>query len=921
MSPYDWPPAFAAVQRQFAGTGQWAVSPETIGESLAAVSPGQAPPIQSSFSEVVEGLEPLTWLMLSEVDADVGRAAMASKLVSGISRLHGQFATGVVVNLGSNGEGDAGIAIGLPGEGRSIDVWTSGLATEMIFTPGGPYGWSALAPRSAQCAELGLPAVALRQTGGDQEARPTVAELLLQACGSLRPWSVDMLFRPLPMQTCLLLRTEVTRTLFRAGESVNRTSSRSESESVSFVDSAAERLIEVLEQWGTLADDCLRLGGWTASIRIRATDQHDVAAISSIFSVALGDEAHVSHPARRQRWLNAAVRPGGEESSTWLSSREVADLLSFSGESSGNVQRRQTLASGRQLQPATRPIDLGTWLGSGIPARVDLDDFVAHGFVAGITGSGKSTTTRQLLAQAWNRHQTPFLIIDPAKTDYSNFGRHLRHGLRVVHGSQIRMNVLRAWPGCDPAQHITRVSNAFRGSFSMPSPVPYVASILFEELAQEARHAEVTLHDGWARLDSLVDELQYRGEIEDNIRASFGLRLRLLLQPTRADRVACLGAIPDWLMNRPTVVQLSDVADDEERNFLASVLLLYLGDAARQRGLTDWTSHITVVEEAHRIMPARSARPVDEGDSASVSTALVTQLLAEVRAYGEALLIIDQSPSSVAGEVLRNTNVKLVHRTVDPDDQAALGGAIGLDMSTGGMLGSLSVGRALISSRHLVRPQTAEVSDRLPEFDGADFGDPEQRSAYECHLPQHAARHHVAERYGAEMELVVASWALGLEEQPHLRAAAAAQRHAGAQASCLLHVGLRRYVRTVRTVGYPHGFDTFATLWNALVTQQRPPEPGPSSQRPFLACRLCPDPCVARALVSPGTLRSYRRAERDLRATRTAQQAMARMEAITDDVAAELGDHPKSRVVAACVRAHLAEEAGVASRLVEEYSQ
>ena len=109
------------------------------------------------------------------------------------------------------------------------------------------------------------------------------------------------------------------------------------------------------------------------------------------------------------------------------------------------------------------------------------------------------------------------------------------------------------------------------------------------------------------------------------------------------------------------------------------MLVLYVSDAARARGLSSQVRHVTVMEEAHRLMPEPRAVGPEERDAGAVSAKLMAQLLAEIRAYGEGLLIIDQSPAAVSREVLRNTNVKLVHRIVDRDDQRALGGALGLD--------------------------------------------------------------------------------------------------------------------------------------------------------------------------------------------------------------------------------------------------
>ena len=58
---------------------------------------------------------------------------------------------------------------------------------------------------------------------------------------------------------------------------------------------------------------------------------------------------------------------------------------------------------------------------------------------------------------------------------------------------------------------------------------------------------------------------------------------------------------------------------------------------------------------------------------------LLVKLLAEVRAIGEGILVADQTPSAIAPEVLKNTSVKIVHRTVTEDDRDTLASAMLMD--------------------------------------------------------------------------------------------------------------------------------------------------------------------------------------------------------------------------------------------------
>ena len=57
---------------------------------------------------------------------------------------------------------------------------------------------------------------------------------------------------------------------------------------------------------------------------------------------------------------------------------------------------------------------------------------------------------------------------------------------------------------------------------------------------------------------------------------------------------------------------------------------------------------------------------------------MFADILAEIRAYGQGLAIIDQVPSKLVPDSLKNTNLKIVHRLVSADDRNAMANAMSL---------------------------------------------------------------------------------------------------------------------------------------------------------------------------------------------------------------------------------------------------
>ena len=80
----------------------------------------------------------------------------------------------------------------------------------------------------------------------------------------------------------------------------------------------------------------------------------------------------------------------------------------------------------------------------------------------------------------------------------------------------------------------------------------------------------------------------------------------------------------------------------------------------------------------------------------------IADLLAEVRDYGEGLIIVDQIPGKLIPDVLKNTNIKVVHRILARDDQDALAGSMGMTETQRGILTQLQKGEAVVQNANRV---------------------------------------------------------------------------------------------------------------------------------------------------------------------------------------------------------------------------
>ena len=85
-----------------------------------------------------------------------------------------------------------------------------------------------------------------------------------------------------------------------------------------------------------------------------------------------------------------------------------------------------------------------------------------------------------------------------------------------------------------------------------------------------------------------------------------------------------------------------------------------------------------VIEEAHRLLANVSQGGAGDNTARAQAVESFSNLLAEIRAYGQGIVVIDQVPTKLASDVIKNTNLKIAHRIVDEADRKVLGGSMSM---------------------------------------------------------------------------------------------------------------------------------------------------------------------------------------------------------------------------------------------------
>lgn len=382
-------------------------------------------------------------------------------------------------------------------------------------------------------------------------------------------------------------------------------------------------------------------------------------------------------------------------------------------------------------------VRLGAVLDEGLVEVGDLvlrgESLNRHTFVCGATGAGKSQTVRHLLAEA-SRAGLPWLVVEPAKAEYSRMaGRLADLGQDVIvirpgdpDSPPAGFNPLEPAPGFPLQSHADLLRALFLAAFEAQEPFPQILAAAltrcYEELGWDLSLGEPvhsgtrprypTLADLQRVAADVVTEIGYGKEIAANVQGFVKVRLGSLRLGTAGRFFE--GGHPlnfEALCRNNVVLQIEDVGDDADKAFFMGSILMRLFEHLREATRAaprPVLSHLTVIEEAHRLL--RRSEPGTAG-AAAHAVEMFAAMLAEVRAYGEGLIIAEQIPSKLTPDVIKNTAVKIVHRLPAEDDRDSVGATMNMTEEQSRYVVTLVPGEGAVFTDGMDRPLLVRVPD------------------------------------------------------------------------------------------------------------------------------------------------------------------------------------------------------------------
>ncbi len=485
----------------------------------------------------------------------------------------------------------------------------------------------------------------------------------------------------------------------------------------------AELLLKQIDQRLYLLNKAIQTKAWQVVLCVEADDDITFQSICSSVSGTLKQDGYVL------QWQEQPCI------CAMLSSEELLPLVKFPTREFAGFEfvENEDFAL---TSPAESGMEIGSLLWNKTAAsRFYLSEKALnrHAFVCGMTGAGKTNTLFKLLETT----DVPFLVIEPVKGEYRALQEHYSdlhvYSMKTDEGQNDKISILRINPFWFPehtniAFHIDSIKTIIASAFEMSNAMPNILEQCMYNIYINAGWNIVTGKNQYMgtipdeflypTFADLLDEIEYYldnskfvGETLGDYHGAMTTRLKSFVNSYKGLLLNTV-AHPDYsqIMMGRSVIELEGLADDADKCLvMGTILVQYFEYLKLHFSNSDKAlQHVFVIEEAHRLFKngGKATSAPREGTSANPTGQLVESLsniMAEIRAFGEGMIIVDQSPSKVAEDVIKNSSTKIIHRVDNEKDIKLLQAAL-LIPNDQTSLPSLCQGEALIRTDGMRRP-------------------------------------------------------------------------------------------------------------------------------------------------------------------------------------------------------------------------
>lgn len=446
-----------------------------------------------------------------------------------------------------------------------------------------------------------------------------------------------------------------------------------------------------------------------------------------------------------------------QDAHTLLTTSELASMIALPVEDHpGIIVKRVPKYSVNPIRSSVKSdIVLGSFCDRNVAIQNNVffspTDMTGHTLVAGITGSGKSTTIRTILSQI----NVPFLVFEPAKSEYRNL-KISGESIRVITAGDenvapLRINPFEIAEGDTLHSNIDALSATINAAFPMEGPM---AALVEQGLIQAYKDAGwdtstgaapddfrvPTMNEFYAALEKTIDVQKFEGEYGSNIKSALLTRINSLRIGPRGRLFN--SEVPfdvEDLLAQPTVIEMKKIGSDETKAFLTGILLYRVYryfENLGQKGSSSSLKSVLVIEEAHRLFrkTSENSGSITGNNTKHHSVEMFENIMAEVRSYGLGLIIADQLPLRLSDGAVKNTNIKIIHRLAAREDAIDMGGGMGLDEKQSAFINILPRGEALTISPNLLEAAHVKITAQDSVIEAAQMRDADIRDKWATNI-------------------------------------------------------------------------------------------------------------------------------------------------------------------------------------------
>ena len=376
----------------------------------------------------------------------------------------------------------------------------------------------------------------------------------------------------------------------------------------------------------------------------------------------------------------------------------------------------------------------GLYLGkdnSGYDVYFPLKLLPKHALLAGVPGSGKTYSMLHLSSQlAGKKLNIPILVLEPAKKEYRAlaYNEDLPEITIFSPGGTgsfpLRINPFEFPIGYKLSEHITNLYQVFEGAFDLTPPLPIFVMDGIEEVyrdhgwysfeVNDGKHSYPTTQELFDKIEAILESKKYEEDIKNNLITCLQTRIGSLLRREMGNVFNVSGSTisPEEWLNVSCVIELESLGT-YAGNFLTLLLLTIIREMLKQnpKAPKDKPRHVIFLEEAHNLIGPTTIANSENGDTKVASTKYIVDMLAEVRALGEAIVIADQLPTALAPQVTKNTSLKLGHRITAMDDREMLASTMSADGVQLEKMGTFQPGHALCMYENIQKPFEIQICE------------------------------------------------------------------------------------------------------------------------------------------------------------------------------------------------------------------